>query len=175
MKYITRITRRIFLNAKSFHRSGNCCMISIPSVWDPALAPPGHHVAHVYTLEPFHGWTRADPAAYRAKKLERAQPLLAALRKVIPDIDERIRVQRVASPLTHAKFLRRHKGTYGPAIVAGKATFPGPNTGVKNLYRVGDSVLPGIGVPAVAASGMIVANSLVSSKKVDELVEKLGY
>lgn len=34
---------------------GNTCMISIPSVLDPALAPPGKHVVHAYTLEPWGG------------------------------------------------------------------------------------------------------------------------
>ena len=40
--------------------------------------------------------------------------------------------------------------------------FPGPPvSGVKNLYRVGDSVAPGVGVPAAAGSGVICANTLV--------------
>ncbi len=33
-------------------------MISIPTVWDPNLAPEGHHQVHAYTLEPYGGWQR---------------------------------------------------------------------------------------------------------------------
>ncbi len=37
---------------------GNTCMISIPSVLDPSLAPVGKHGVHVYTLEPWADWRR---------------------------------------------------------------------------------------------------------------------
>ena len=36
-------------------------------------------------------------------------------------------------------------------------------TAIKGLYRVGDSTMPGMGVPAVAASGILCANTLVNS------------
>ncbi len=39
-------------------------------------------------------------------------------------------------------------------------TWPGPKTPVPGLHVCGDSCMPGIGVPAAAASGMITANSL---------------
>ena len=71
----------------------------------------------------------------------------------------------IGSPLTHRRFLRRHRGTYGPAISAQQASFPGPKTSVPGLYGCGDSYMPGIGVPAAAASGMIAANTLVSVPK----------
>ena len=41
--------------------------------------------------------------------------------------------------------------------------FPGPAVkGIKKLYRVGDSVAPGVGVPAAAGSGVICANTLTT-------------
>ena len=66
---------------------GNTCMISIPSVWDAALAPPNHHVVHAYTLESFEGW-RKD-ASYGDRKRNQAEPLFRALEKVIPDVRDR--------------------------------------------------------------------------------------
>ncbi len=51
------------------------------------------------------------------------------------------------TPLTHQRFLNRHKGSYGPAIRAGEASFPFPGTPVDGLLVCGDSVFPGIGVP----------------------------
>jgi carotene isomerase len=138
---------------------GNTCMISIPSVWDASLAPTGHHVIHAYTLEPAAGWRR--DADYPLRKQERAQPLFRALERIIPDLRQRIVLQQIGTPLTHAHYLRRHQGTYGPAIAARQGMFPGPHTPIRGLYRVGDSTLPGIGVPAVAASGILCANTLV--------------
>ena len=139
---------------------GNTCMISIPSVWDSSLAPSGHHVVHAYTLESFSGWQKDE--SYPQRKREKAESLFLALERVIPDIRQRITLELIGTPLTHARFLRRYQGTYGPAIVAGKGSFPGPQTPIPGLYRVGDSTMPGIGVPAVAASGVICANTLVS-------------
>jgi phytoene dehydrogenase-like protein len=43
--------------------------------------------------------------------------------------------------------------------------FPTGATPLKGLFCCGDSTFPGIGLPAVAASGMIVANSLVPVEK----------
>ena len=139
---------------------GNTCMISIPTVWDATLAPAGHHAIHAYTLEPFAGWEYGE--SYHEKKQARSQSLFQALEKIIPDLRSRIVLESIGTPLTHARFLRRHQGTYGPAIAAGKGTFPGPQTAIKGLYRVGDSTMPGIGIPAVAASGILCANTLVN-------------
>ncbi|MBD2206772.1 FAD-dependent oxidoreductase [Calothrix sp. FACHB-1219] len=138
---------------------GNTCMISIPSLWDGNLAPKGHHVVHAYTLEPYSGWVRNQD--YEAKKQEKAQTLYRALEKVLPDIRQRIVVELIGTPLTHARYLRRYQGSYGPAIAADKGMFPSTHTPIQGLYRVGDSTIPGIGVPAVAASGILCANTLV--------------
>jgi len=151
---------------------GNTCMISIPTVWDPGLAPAGHHVIHAYTLEPYAGWQRDE--SYAARKRERSQPLFRALEKVIPDVRDRITLELIGTPLTHARYLRRYQGTYGPAIAAGNGLFPSCKTPIKGLYRVGDSTLPGIGVPAVAASGILCANTLVKPRQTAELVALLS-
>ncbi|NJN86856.1 MAG: FAD-dependent oxidoreductase [Leptolyngbyaceae cyanobacterium SL_7_1] len=142
---------------------GNTCMISIPSVWDAALAPPEHHVVHAYTLEPHTGWQRDQ--SYAAKKRDRAAPLFRALERVIPDLRDRIVLELIGTPLTHAHYLRRHRGTYGAAIAAGQGMFPNCQTPIAHLYRVGDSTLPGIGVPAVAASGILCANTLIGKDR----------
>ncbi|HEY9736308.1 MAG TPA: NAD(P)/FAD-dependent oxidoreductase [Trichocoleus sp.] len=147
---------------------GNTCMISIPSVLDSSLAPPGHHVVHAYTLEPWENWQRDGD--YAARKRERAEPLYRALERVIPDVRSRIALELIGTPLTHERYLRRYRGTYGPAIAAGQGVFPGCGTPIAGLYQVGDSTRPGIGVPAVAASGILCANSLVSPAQVSALL-----
>ncbi|MBE9227061.1 FAD-dependent oxidoreductase [Phormidium sp. LEGE 05292] len=153
---------------KDITEPGNTCMISIPSVWDANLAPEGHHVVHAYTLEPYANWQRNQ--SYLERKKERSQSLFSALEKIIPDLRDRIVLELIGTPLTHSYYLRRYQGTYGPAIAAGKGTFPSFNTPISGLYRVGDSTLPGIGVPAVAASGILCANTLVSPQETAELL-----
>lgn len=60
------------------------------------------------------------------------------------------------------------------ALVLPQAIFPGPTTPVPGLYLCGDSTFPGIGVPAVAASGNITANTLVGVKQHELLLHELG-
>ncbi|MEO0539517.1 MAG: NAD(P)/FAD-dependent oxidoreductase [Cyanobacteria bacterium P01_A01_bin.105] len=151
---------------------GNTCMISIPSVLDPALAPAGHHTLHAYTLEAADGWNQDE--TYLAKKQQRAEPLYRALEKVIPDVRDRAVLTLIGTPLTHQRYLRRAQGTYGPALAAKQGRFPSCKTPIDGLYRVGDSTLPGIGVPAVVASGILCANHLVSWPASMSLLDEMG-
>ena len=150
---------------------GNTCMVSMPTVLDPHQAPEGYHTIHAYTLEPFEGWDKG--ASYEQKKKEKAEPLFKAIERIIPDVRDRIELSLMGTPLTHSRFLRRYKGTYGPAISAKEGRFPSGKTPIKGLYLVGDSTLPGIGVPAVAASGILCANSLVTLKESAGLLGQL--
>ncbi|BBG96216.1 FAD/NAD(P)-binding oxidoreductase family protein [Prunus dulcis] len=144
----------------------NVVLISVPSVLSPDLAPPGKHVLHAYLpgTEPFDLWKGFDrkSSAYKELKAERSEVMWRAVERAVgPGFSrEKCEVKLVGSPLTHQRFLRRNRGTYGPAIQAGKDSFPGHSTSIPQLYCCGDSTFPGIGVPAVAASGAIVANSL---------------
>ena len=150
---------------------GNTCMVSIPTVLDPQQAPAGYHTIHAYTLEPFEGWKKDKN--YAQKKREKAKTLFSAIEKIIPDVQGRIELELIGTPLTHSRFLRRHKGTYGPAIAAKEGRFPSGKTPIEGLYLVGDSTLPGIGVPAVAASAILCANSLVTLKESSSLLTQL--
>lgn len=158
----------------------NVVLISVPSVLSPDLAPPGKHLLHAYTpgTEPFELWEGLDrrSAEYKQLKAERSEVMWRAVERALgPGFSrEKCEVKLVGTPLTHKRFLRRNRGTYGPAIEAGKNTFPGHSTPISQLYCCGDSTFPGIGVPAVAASGAIVANSLVSVSQHSQLLDAIG-
>ena len=180
---------------------GNVVLISIASVIDPSLAPPGKHCLHAYypATEPSEPWEKYKATVdspdkegeegttneathknkkeqYEAFKKERAQRLWQAVEKIIPDIRKRVDMELIGSPLTHARYLRRHQGSYGPAYKAGEAVFPFGNSvlPVHGLYCVGDFCFPGIGLPAVAASGAVVANTLMPLRDHFKLLDKLG-
>ncbi|KAK9868340.1 hypothetical protein WJX84_009761 [Apatococcus fuscideae] len=143
----------------------NVTLVSIASIQDPKLAPKGKHTLHAYhpATEPFSHWQhlqRGTPE-YEQKKQERSQALWRAVEKCISDIHERTEIELVGTPLTHQHFVRKHRGTYGHSMAAGKDDYRSSRTPVAGLLCCGDSVFPGIGVPAVAASGAIAANSLV--------------
>ncbi|MFB6277252.1 MAG: phytoene desaturase family protein, partial [Halothece sp.] len=155
----------------------NVVLVSIPSLVDPSLAPPGKHVIHAYTpaSEPYELWEGMDrrSAAYQQQKEERSQVLWDAIARFIPDIRDRCEVTLIGTPLTHERFLRRYRGTYGPAISAEDGLFPGAQTPWKGLLCCGDSTFPGIGLPAVAASGAIAANTVASVQQHLQLLRDL--
>jgi phytoene dehydrogenase-like protein len=142
----------------------NCALVSIPSVHDNTLAPDNHAVLHIYTpaTERYERWenVKRNTPEYNQLKEERSAFLWKVLEKILPDIRQRAVHSKVGTPLTHQRFLNRYRGSYGPAIRAGDASFPFPNTPIQGLLLCGDSCFPGIGVPAVAGSGMIAANSV---------------
>lgn len=156
----------------------NIVLISIPSLLDSSLAPPGKHTIHVYTPgnEPYDLWQGQDRQSpeYTAQKQRRSEVMWQALERVIPDVRQRCEVALVGTPLTHERFLRRHRGSYGPAISAAQSMFPTGTTPLASLYCCGDSTFPGIGLPAVAASGMIVANTIVSVDKHLAMLQHVG-
>jgi phytoene dehydrogenase-like protein len=121
-------------------------------------------VLHAYTpaTEDFSRWenVKYKSEEYQRLKDERSQYLWNVLEKIIPDIRQRAQVVKVGTPLTHKRFLRRYKGSYGPSIIAGQGSFPFPNTPIKSLLMTGDSCFPGIGVPAVSGSGLLSAHSI---------------
>jgi phytoene dehydrogenase-like protein len=157
----------------------NVVAISIPSLLDPSLAPPGKQTIHVYTpaTEPYELWQGLDrhSAAYAVQKEARATVLWQALERIIPDIRSRCEVTLVGTPLTHERFLRRHHGTYGPSLWAGQGTLPGPKTPLRGLLCCGDSTFPGIGLPAVAASGTLAAHAITPLNQHRDLLKRLRF
>jgi phytoene dehydrogenase-like protein len=104
---------------------------------------------------------------YDKLKDEKAEALWKAIETIIPDVRERAdtegAIKIVGTPLTHRRYNQRYRGTYGPAPPDGKDVWelPGPTTPINGLLACGDTTFPGIGLPGVAASGTIAANTLV--------------
>jgi phytoene dehydrogenase-like protein len=127
----------------------NMIAVSNPCVIDKSLAPEGFMIIHAYGAgnEPFAIWEglKRNSDEYKKLKEERAEALWRAIESVIPDARERTVEQLIGSPLTHERFLRRPRGTYGSAtedyLKDGSTPFP-------NLVLAGDGVFPGIGMPA---------------------------
>eukprot|EP01036_Dinobryon_divergens_P022163 gene22163-30400_t len=159
----------------------NVVLVSVPSLLDPSMAPPGKHVIHAYVpaTEPYEWWSGLDRGSpeYKKKKEEAADFLWSAVEKYIPNARQLSdkRVEQIGTPLTHERFLRRSFGSYGPRVVAGEsgAALPAHRTKLPGLWAVGDFTFPGIGVPAAAASGAIAANSIMSVWKHVELLDRI--
>ena len=130
--------------------------VSLPTLLDPNLAPPGHHIVHTFTPSWIEDWQGLSPKQYEQKKEEAAAHLINRLEKIFPGLAARLDFQEVGTPRTHRRFLGREDGTYGPIPrrkLAGLLGMPFNRTAIAGLYCVGDSTFPGQGLNAVAFSG----------------------
>ncbi|NMC69827.1 MAG: NAD(P)/FAD-dependent oxidoreductase [Myxococcales bacterium] len=138
----------------------------LPSLDDPALAPPGRHALTLVHVAPYERWsagpgTRAEDRpeldrAWTARALTLAEDLL-------PGITARGRVLASFSPARLERELGRRFGAVGgPAQVRSQSLHrrSGHGTGIANLHLVGDSTFPGEGVVAVTISGLNCADRI---------------
>ena len=120
----------------------NLALLSIPSVHDQTLAPPGYAVLHIYTpatedyevWKPYENDTKSQE--YKALKEQRSQHLWNVLESIIPDIRSRATITQVGTPLTHKRFLRRHKGSYGPAIVTTRSRSSRDRHRIQRIFQI---------------------------------------
>lgn len=130
--------------------------VSIPTLLDPSLAPPGHHIIHTFTPSWMAAWQGLSPQNYQAKKEASAHHLIDRLESIFPGLNAALDYQEVGTPRTHRRFLGRQNGTYGPIPqrkLLGLLGMPFNRTTISHLYCVGDSTFPGQGLNAVAFSG----------------------
>jgi prolycopene isomerase len=135
--------------------------VSIPTLLDPTLAPPGHHIIHSFTPSWIDEWQRLSPSAYQERKEASAEAIIARLEKIFPGLSDGLDYQEVGTPRTHRRFLGREDGTYGPIPLRklpGLLGMPFNRTAIPGLYCVGDSTFPGQGLNAVAFSGFACAH-----------------
>jgi len=162
--------------AKGITAERNVVVLSIPSALDPTMSPPNKHILHGYTPanEPWEKWEnlKIGTKEYEKTKEERCSVFWQPIKNLIPDIQERIEIKMLGTPLTHQRFLNTKNGSYGPALSAAEGLFPGNKTPIKNLLLCGSSTFPGIGIPPVAASGAMAANTILGSKFQRNLIEE---
>ncbi len=135
--------------------------VSIPTLLDPALAPPGHHIVHAFTPSAIDTWKELGPTAYAQAKQAAADRLIRRLETFLPGLGAAITHREVGTPRSHRRFLGRHQGSYGPIPalrLPGLLPMPFNRTGIPGLYCVGDSCFPGQGLNAVAFSGFACAH-----------------
>lgn len=134
-----------------------------PVVTDPTMAPPGH--SSLYLLVPVpnlthgHEWSEADTARYRRLALDRLRTL------GVPDIESRIRFERVVTPRDwRDEFAVGYGATFNLAHDLRQMLMfrPGNRFGdTQGLYLVGGGTHPGSGLPVIYEGARISANLLL--------------
>ncbi len=141
---------------------GGTIYLSLPSLLDPTVAPPGKHVLHAFVTDEMGRWKnfRIRKSTYTKEKKQYARALLKRIEKLLPGIRDAVELEIFATPFTHERYLNRYKGTYGAQLFAGQNVLQKPQnrTAVRNLFAAGDSTFPGQGVIAVTYSGVSCAS-----------------
>jgi prolycopene isomerase len=137
--------------------------VSIPTLLDPDLAPPGYHIIHAFTPDWISNWQGLSESEYADKKEIAAGQIIDRLETIFPGLDAGLDYLEIGTPRTHRRFLGRIDGTYGPIPkrkLWGLLGMPFNRTVIPNLYCVGDSTFPGQGLNAVAFSGFACAHRI---------------
>ena len=148
---------------ESMRDSLGTLFVSIPTLLDPELAPPGHHIIHAFTPSSIEEWQNLTPRQYEEQKERVADLIIERLIAIFPDLDLGLDYMEVGTPRTHRRFLNREDGTYGAVPkrqLKGLLGMPFNRTAISGLYCVGDSTFPGQGLNAVAFSGISCAHRI---------------
>jgi prolycopene isomerase len=128
------------------------CGLSIPSIDDHTLAPPGHHTVCVKMFAPWdRRWVEDKPAL--------TERLIDEAEKVIPGLRKGIVYQEAGTPFTMSRYTGNTAGAmYGwdaaPKSITQRLNMETP---VPGLFLSGHWTRPGGGVLAVIISGQMAA------------------
>lgn len=142
---------------------GNSVFISLSAPSDATRGPAGTRVATLSTHTAVAPWWRlrhSDKEAYHARRADYAGRLLAAAEVAIPGLRQAVRLTLPGTPVTFAFYTRRAEGMVGGFPQTSLWQARGPQTGIANLWLVGDSIFPGQSTSGVTLGGMRVATAV---------------
>ena len=144
----------------------NSIFISISDSADTTRAPVGMRAVNISTHTDTNAWwqLRNDPngkGAYEERRALYVEKMLDSAEKAIPNFRSAIQFSLPATPITYQQWTGRPQGMVGGFPQKSILQARGPQTGIPNLWLVGDSVFPGQSTAGVTLSGLRVAASLL--------------
>jgi phytoene desaturase len=146
--------------------------ITVPTLSDPSLAPPGEHIVIVTTLIPYE-----IGSSWREQKSKYAEMLMQEVEKVFPGIRNHITFSEGASPRTMERYTLNLTGAiYGwevspEQVGRGRLAHETP---IKGLYLSGHWTQPGGGLYGVTLSGVDTARSVLGYRNIMECLNALS-
>ena len=139
------------------HASGidgepNWYSITVPTLVDPSLAPPGQHLLVLTTLV-----AAQQSASWRDLKAPRTEALLRRAERRLPGLRASLRLAEAATPRTMERYTRNSGGAIYGFDVTPAQVGPGRldnKTPLAGLYLAGHWTRPGGGVAGVVRSGL---------------------
>jgi prolycopene isomerase len=146
--------------------------ISIPTMHDPSLAPPGEHLVMLTSLMPYdigEPWSAARP---RLEELA-----LQELERTVPGLRESATFVESATPETFERYTLSQRGAaYGWANTPAQTTPKrlARTLGIEGLFLAGHWTEPGTGCLRSIYSGLLAAQMLLGYESPDDVLGSLA-
>lgn len=147
-------------------------ILSIPTLLDPSLAPPGQHLLKVLVTVPYlygKGWGGGDSDAYRRIKDEFSRKILEQVEsKLIPDLRDHLLFCEAATPLTLERYTGNESGAmYGLASTPEQFgnSRPSQRTSICGLFQASHYTRPSHGIVGASLSGLFAAKAILKQSR----------
>ena len=145
---------------------GNNMFVSVSAPGDTESAPAGYRAVMISTHCELAPWEGLSPQAYRDRKREVGDRLVALAGRVYPGLGRGAVVSEVGTPRTYERFTGRPRGAVGGARQtlrnANQHAVP-HDLGVPGYWLVGDSTWPGLGTVACCLGSRLVAEGVLAA------------
>ncbi len=149
---------------------GGICL-TVPTVIDPSLAPPGEHLVIASSLMPYR---MSRPWAEEEERY--ADLMLGEIEPHLPGIRDHVLCRAVVSPATrHRLTLNRQGALYGWALTPKQVGFGRlpQRTPIGGLYLCSDWVQPGSSIYGVTMAGLQTAQQILGCRSEQQLWQAL--
>ena len=141
----------------------NSVFISLSPLNDSTRAPAGMRTATLSTHTRVRDWQalfEQSPSAYEERKAAYTLRVLEAAGRALPGFQSAVDLVLPGTPHTYQFYTHRPLGMVGGFPQTSLFNARGPQTGIPNVWLVGDSVFPGQSTAGVTLGAMRVAKSL---------------
>jgi C-3',4' desaturase CrtD len=143
---------------------GNSVFISLSDAADTGRAPTEMRTATLSTHTAVAPWWQLrnenSKQAYEARRQQYAAKLISVAERAIPNLGQAVTLCKPGTPVTFEFYTRRPYGMVGGFPQTSLFKARGPQTGIANLWLVGDSIFPGQSTAGVTLGGMRVATAV---------------
>lgn len=148
---------------------GNSVFVSLSDPDDETRAPEGMLAVTLSTHTDIAPWwalrNGPDEAAYLARREAYTERLLSAAETAIPGLRAATRLTMPGTPVTFEFYTGRPQGMVGGFAQTSIFSARGPQTGLPNLWLVGDSIFPGQSTAGVTLGAMRVAADVIRNER----------
>ena len=132
---------------------------------DSGLAPAGKGSATLTTLDYLRNWSGLDEAAYRDKKAEVTETLLARVESLVPGAREHLAFCELGTPRTVQRYTNNTEGAFGGYAQTPSQSllrrFARVRSSLQNLHFAGAWQFPGGGYTCAILSGYLQGTNLL--------------